>query len=186
MDIEEKIAKRIVSFCYTGNDKNEVEIIEYGLQLMIESISKLLFLAVFALCIGEFKGYIEFLIIFGPIRANAGGIHCKTNVGCTIAMVSTFVAGVLLDKVRFNIWLCTMLFAVCVTVCMKWAPSSTEVNPITDAKLRKKKKIICVAILFFWYIESLYSFLNVHYGYIIVTYISIIITILLQERRRNR
>ena len=184
MDIEGKIVEKMMSICYNGNDRNELEIIEYGLQLIVECVFKLFILAVLALCIGKFKEYVEFLIIFCPIHSNAGGIHCKTNFGCTFIMFLTFVGGTLLNSIQLSSWLCAVLFVICMTVCMKWAPSSTKDNPIIDMKVRKRKRYLCISMLVFWYIELVVSFLNVHYGYIIVTYISIAITILLQERRR--
>ena len=79
------IAKKI-AYCCCKNEE-EQEIVQYGLELILENIGK----AVGIIGVALFTGYVYQVIIaaivFMSLRSMAGGIHCKTSLGCFLAML---------------------------------------------------------------------------------------------------
>lgn len=187
MSIEEKITKKICDFCYDGNSEEEREVIEYGIALIVETIFKFFLIFIFAIIFGKIWETISFVLVFCSIRSNAGGIHCKTNLGCTLSLFAIYFLSLLLEKVNVGMLVATGLFMVCFIICSVWAPSSTENNPITDRKTRLIKKGMALVLLLLSYIEYRYTLIGLTKGAIISTYISIsILVILLELRRKNK
>lgn len=178
--MEDRLSRILCDFCYEGTDQDEREVILYGIQLIVETIVKMAILLLFAACIGKFRECVEFYIVFCPLRAMAGGMHCKTNAGCFLSMGLIFVSGLVWDVRTIPDWLVSVFILLCLMVCMKWAPSATENNPITDGHIRRRNKIICVGLLFFWFFETNSSFFHFQKNYIIAAVVSITVLIITQ------
>lgn len=58
-------------------------IIEYGMTLFLENVSKLLLILAIGFLIGEGKESFIILFTFCMFRLQAGGRHAKNNIGCT-------------------------------------------------------------------------------------------------------
>ena len=62
-------------------------IIEYGMTLFLENVSKLLLILAIGFLIGEGKESFIILFTFCMFRLQAGGRHAKNNIGCTLSML---------------------------------------------------------------------------------------------------
>lgn len=67
-------------------DDAENGAIQYGLELVLDTLLKLLFLIALGFFIGKEKETLVILGVFCGLRLQAGGVHAKTSTGCTICM----------------------------------------------------------------------------------------------------
>ena len=87
-------------------DAERAEVINYGLQLIIGEVPKLILLFAVAII---FK--IAPLVIFAymtmlPYKVVAGGFHLKTNIGCTLGTFLIYYGNVFISKsiIFTNVW----------------------------------------------------------------------------------
>lgn len=181
MSIEEKITRKICRYCYSGDSNDELEVIEYGISLLIETVFKMLILLLISIMLGKLFEFFCFVIVFCPLRSQAGGFHCKTNIGCTISLFVIYGASLLFDYIEISKPALFAAFIACFIICSIFAPSSTENNPINDRNIKLRKKIVSLIILLLIYLEYMIEIVHVTKGCIFVTFLSISILILLQE-----
>ncbi len=184
MDIETKITKKLCSF-FHEETKEEEEILEYGMQLLVEYIFKTAVMLLLALLIGRVRDYLIFLLVFSFLRGEAGGKHCMTNLGCTSSMILIAAASLFLPVGNLPVWLYLAAGAVCMAVCLKWAPSTSLINPITDKKIRRRKKWKSAALILFWCAAICFPAFRAFKSAVFVTFISIVILVILQELTRG-
>lgn len=178
-----QISKKIARWCYTGTGSGDLEITSYGIELLLDTLSKLIALLLFAAFIGSLPEMVIVLLTFSSLRYFAGGFHMQSNLGCFLSMV--FIAGLSLavQKLAFfyqlafpRIGLVVVLF-VLVALVFLYAPAATRNNPIKDQKTVKKKKLYAVILSVFisfviFYIPDNIKFL------LLVPFICEVITIL--------
>lgn len=184
MDIETRITKKLCSFFYEETQDGQ-EILEYGMQLIIETVFKTVVLMLITLAIGRLKDYLFFLAVFTFLRGNAGGKHCMTNLGCTSSLAIIVAASLFLPVGNLPVWAYLIAGAGCLAVCLKWAPSTSLINPITDEKIRRRKKLRSVSLILFWCAAIQFPLFHAFKSAVFVTFISIIILVILQELTRG-
>ena len=129
-------------------DEERLEVINYGINLIIGEIPKILLLFVVGFIIG--RGY-EMLFAFFtllPLKSVAGGIHLKTHLGCFLCTNVLYLGTILLSTINYF----TTPIAKFVTIFLVWvfgmfmiylyAPADTESLPILRKSERKIKKIL--------------------------------------------
>ena len=133
-------------------DKEQEEIIYYGIQLIVGEIPKTFIMIFLAFLLGVGKlAIISFLMIL-PYRACSGGFHLKTHIGCIIGTTVMYCGVVFLAQylplegyIKYIaigiVWIFGML------MIKKYAPADTENVPILAKKERKKKKNLSYLIL---------------------------------------
>lgn len=128
-------------------DDERAEIINYGLQLLVGEIPKMLITIGIAYLLGILKLTIIMVILILPYRAFSGGFHLHTHIGCIlstnlfycgIAKISNYIYLHSLEKVIFV--LCVWIFGI--IIISLYAPADTENVPILRKKERKQKKIL--------------------------------------------
>lgn len=184
MDIETRITKKLCSYFYEETEDGR-EILEYGMQLIVEAVFKTVVMLLIALVIGRLKDYLIFLVVFTFIRGDAGGKHCMTNLGCTSSMALIVAASLFLPVGNLPVWAYLTAGAICLGVCLKWAPSTSLINPITDLKIRRQKKLRSVGLILFWCVAIQFPLFHAFKSAVFVTFISIIILVILQELTRG-
>ena len=184
MDIETRITKKLCSF-FSEETKDGEEILEYGMQLSVEAVFKTVVMMLLTLAIGRLKDYLIFLVVFTLIRGDAGGKHCMTNLGCTSSMVLITAASLFLPVGNLPVWVYLTAGAGCLGVCLKWAPSTSLINPITDPKIRKRKKLRSIGLILFWCVAIQFPVFHAFKSAVFVTFTSIIILVILQELTRG-
>ncbi len=184
MDIETRITKKLCSY-FTEETKEGQEVLEYGMQLLIEAVFKTGVLLLLTWAIGRIKDYLIFLLVFSFIRANAGGKHCKTNLGCTLGMALIVAVTLFLPFGALPLWAYLAAGAGAIAVCWKWAPSVSLVNPITDVKIRRRKKWMSIGLILFWCVAIQFPFFSAFKSAVFVSCVSVIILVILQELTRG-
>ena len=128
-------------------DDERAEIINYGLQLLVGEIPKMLITIGIAYLLGILKLTVIMVILILPFRAFSGGFHLHTHIGCIlsttlfycgIAKISNYIYLHSLEKVIFV--LCVWIFGI--IIISLYAPADTENVPILRKRERKQKKIL--------------------------------------------
>ena len=137
-------------------DEERAEVINYGLQLIIGEIPKMLITLAVAYILGVFKLTLITVLIVIPYRAFSGGFHLHTHIGCIIsttlyycgiAKISNYIY--LYSQTKFIFVLCALIFGI--IIINRYAPADTENVPILQKKERKQKKILSYIYMSFIY-----------------------------------
>ena len=129
------------------NDER-AEIIQYGLQLMIGEIPKIILLIIIAIILK-----IGWLVIFAyltmlPYKIVAGGFHLKTHIGCTIGTFIVYFGNVMISKnlvlqpIYFKYVVVGLVWIISIIMISLYAPADTVNFPILRKEERKLKKIL--------------------------------------------
>lgn len=129
-------------------DEEQAEIINYGLQMLIGEIPKLLIMLGIAYILGVLKLTILTYIMLLPYKYFVGGVHAKSHLACIITTPAIYCGNVLISKILpiipdtyryisvILVWIFSMI------VISIYAPADTEAVPILRKKERKLKKIM--------------------------------------------
>ena len=128
-------------------DDERSEIINYGLQLLIGEIPKMLITLLVSYILGILKLTIIMVLILMPFRAFSGGFHLHTHIGCIIS-TTMYYCGIpkisiftyFNNQTKIIFVLCALIFGI--IILKKYAPADTENVPILQEKTRKQKKIL--------------------------------------------
>ena len=128
-------------------DDERAEVINYGLQLIIGEIPKMVITLFVAYLLGILKLTLITILIIMPYRAFSGGFHLKTHIGC-ILTTTLFYCGIptiskyvyLYSQTKFIFVLCALILGI--IIIKLYAPADTENVPILREKERKQKKIL--------------------------------------------
>ena len=124
-------------------DDKRAEVINYGLQLIIGEIPKILLIFAISYILGVFKLTLLSFIFIMPYRAVSGGTHMNSHIGCIIATSVFYIGNAFISKflileantkyiVVFAIWIFSMW------MIKLYAPADTENVPILRKKDRRK------------------------------------------------
>lgn len=127
--------------CEKCHEEEEVEVVQYGMELILENVMKTAGVLVIAWITGWIYETLLSAFVFVFLRRWAGGIHMKTSIGCFGAMV--FVIMLSLSMQEVVIWpiLFYAILILAIVLVILYAPGDTSNNPITDAEIRKQKKM---------------------------------------------
>lgn len=128
-------------------DDERSEIINYGLQLLIGEIPKMLITLLASYILGILRLTIIMVLIIMPFRAFSGGFHLHTHIGCIIS-TTMYYCGIpkisiftyFNNQTKIIFVLCALIFGI--IIIKKYAPADTENVPILQEKTRKQKKIL--------------------------------------------
>lgn len=134
-------------------DDERAEVINYGIQLIVGEIPKilLLFAVAFILKIGWLTIFAFFAIL--PYKKYSGGFHLKTHLGCIIGTCLFYFLTIYMSKyivfeqvyikyiIIFGEWIFSMMMV------RLYAPADTENLPILSEKERKYKKMMSYVTL---------------------------------------
>ena len=129
-------------------DDEKAEVIQYGLELIIGEVPKiiLLFAVAIVLKIGWLVVFAYFSML--PYKIVAGCFHLKTNIGCTIGTLTIYYGNVLISKyitwtpiyTKYIVILIAFVFSM--IMVSLYAPADTVNLPILTKKERKTKKVL--------------------------------------------
>ncbi len=146
--------KKILNHCmevvknkYPEYDEDKLEIINYGLESIYLTFTKIIIIFVLAIILNIWKEVLLLLAFYNLIRVSAFGMHAKKSIHCLIISLTLFIGGVYLCRyLVIPLILKVVLSIICIILIAKYAPADTEKRPIINKKLRKKYKIISVII----------------------------------------
>jgi accessory gene regulator B len=148
--MNQKIANKITAWSLgeeTDRESDEFQIVSYGILLAIETIYKAAVLLLLGWLIGYLPETAAFLLSFCGLRKLAGGFHMQTSMGC-MGMVTLFWGiSLFLSGFSFPLVLQGLLFIGTFLLVYIYAPCDTRNNPITDARVRKRKRLCSLVFL---------------------------------------
>lgn len=153
-----KINERFVDFIKTNTDKDEEELekIQYGIEIILINVYKLFILFVTAKILGIlFYTFIAF-VSFAVLRAFASGVHASSSAKCIITNYLIFFSIVYLSiNYPLSKTFAVVIFIISFVLLVLYAPADTEERPIISKKLRKALKYRSMACVIFLAIVSL-------------------------------
>jgi len=144
IDLSLFITKQIMHFIRNNTNKHEeeLEVIQYGIEVFLINIFKSLFLIGVAAVLGVVKPLMVLLISFGCVRVFAAGVHAPSTFICTLLNFICFLGGTYLCLyVPMHSVLRITLFFISVVLLAKYAPADSEERPLVSERLRHKLKL---------------------------------------------
>ena len=129
-------------------DDERAEIINYGVQLIVGELPKILFMFIIA----AFLQILLSFILILPYKKVSGGVHLKTHIGCFIMTNLVYCGTAILStriELPINIKIALIIINILFGIIMitKYAPADTVDMPILRKRERKIKKILSYIFL---------------------------------------
>jgi len=126
----------------------EVNVYQYGFELLFSTILNALGLFAISLIIGTPIHMLLFVAAFIPLRLTAGGYHAKHHWSCFLSMNITYLCFAMLLHCIPNAWLQPYIFStliISVILIVLLAPVDAINKPLSDKKkLRLRKQSITI------------------------------------------
>ncbi len=150
MEMKKKILNHCMSIVkdkYPEYDEDKLEVINYGLESIYLTFTKIIIIFILAIILKIWKEVLLLLAFYNLIRVSAFGMHAKKSIHCLIISLTLFIGGVYLCRyLVIPFILKVILSIICIILIARYAPADTEKRPIINKKLRRKYKIISVII----------------------------------------
>jgi len=130
-----------------NNNLNEekLEIIEYGLESLYLTFTKIIIILILSIILGIFKETLLMILFYNVIRLFAFGLHAKNSIACLITSLILFIGGTYLSiYLDIDIIVKLILSTICIILIIIYAPADTEKRPLINSKKRKKFKILSI------------------------------------------
>jgi len=120
------------------NDE-DLEKIQYGLESLYLSLSKIIVILLISILLGIFTETIILILLFNILRLTGFGLHASKSWICWVTSIPTFIGGPLLCK-YLDIPLNILVFIAITSIIsyLLFAPADTAKRPL----IRKKKRLI--------------------------------------------
>lgn len=138
------LSQSITGWCrrYCELNEDESDIVRYGIETTLNTSTKMVILLIVGAVLHRFSETVITLTVFGALRSFAGGYHCKTHLGCLGTMLLISLSPIAFEQLSFTwalpLWIAMMTYAVYEIV--RYAPRNSEVNPIYDEGILRKKR----------------------------------------------
>ena len=127
--------------------KEENDVIQYGIELLLDNIVKFIFIQIIGIMIGKGLETLLILTAFCGLRLQAGGIHAKTGAGCGFSMLLIWalsLTGHIYLPIRLS--LLPYIYIISVIAILIFAPRTINIEYFTPKDIRKKK-LYSIAVL---------------------------------------
>lgn len=127
-------------------DDENAEVINFGLQLIIGEIPKIILLIGIAFLLGVGPLTLLAFILILPFKSASGGFHLKTHLGCIVGTILFYCGNVFISQnivfepifLKYIVIALVWIFGM--IMCKKYAPADTENVPILSKKDRQHKR----------------------------------------------
>lgn len=87
-DYTHELSVRLAEHCTRGGEYTGEQrlLVTYGMEIILNNILKYVLMFLLALLLGRGMEALVMLVIFAVLRCLLGGVHCKTDTGCFLAM----------------------------------------------------------------------------------------------------
>lgn len=137
------------------NTKEDTEILRFGLEMMKTALIGILIAVVLGIIMGQpLQGCLLILVML-PLRQNAGGLHLKTKIGCTILSVMIYVAALITIKYFTAPPLMQIFVHLAVSlILIRFSPVDNCKNKLDNIEKevygsRARKILLFISILFY-------------------------------------
>lgn len=139
------VLSNLMKIIKNNNDYTEekLEEIEYGLESIYLTFSKLIIIFLISHLLGILKEVILLSVFYNIIRITAYGLHASKSIQCLLMSTTMFLGGVYIcNYIRIALFIKVIISLLCIYCIYKYAPADTHKRPLVNAKKRKKLKII--------------------------------------------
>lgn len=144
--------RKLLDYCiksiknkYPDYDNDKIEIINYGLESLYLTFSKVILIVALSVILGIFKNVVLLLLFYNIIRFTAFGLHAKKSWHCLLISSTLFIGGVYICEYLYLPFIVKIILSLsCILLVAKYAPADTEKRPLINKKRRKKYKILSV------------------------------------------
>lgn len=159
-------------------DEEKLEEIEYGLESIYLTFTKLIIIFSLSYILGILKEVILLSIFYNIIRITAYGLHASKSIHCLIMSSTMFIGGVYIcNYIHITLFIKIIISLLCIYFVYKYAPADTHKRPLINAKKRRKLKIISlISATIFTILIIIYSD-NIISNYLLVGMIESVIMI---------
>ena len=143
------VVKSIADFFVAQNiiSKNEQEILEYGLFLILNDIITFSFIILLSCMLGSFIFAVEFLVVFCTTRVFCGGYHARKAYICKLSMITTFICVYLISLLNVKLWMIVLLLLLGEIVIIKLAPVKHPNKQLTE-KEKYRNRVLAIVTYF--------------------------------------
>ncbi|MDD5888152.1 MAG: accessory gene regulator B family protein [bacterium] len=144
---------------YNTYSDYEIEKLEYGIEGVYLTFTKLIFIFIAAMCLGIVLELIALLFFFNVIRYTGFGFHAEKSYQCLIFSSLCFL---LIPLLFINLELSRGVYIVisclCIISYLLFAPADTVKRPLPNKKKRIIRKVITIIIGIIYAIFSIIYF----------------------------
>ena len=136
-------SRNLIKKYYPEYDEEKLEIIEYGLEGIYLTFTKMFIIMGLAYLLGILLEVFLLTLAYNLIRFTAFGLHATKSIYCLITSLLMFVGGTIIVLNVFIPFVVKIIVSIiCVYYIYKYAPADTEKRPIVSPKRRKIYKTI--------------------------------------------
>lgn len=144
-----KLIKKIHSNLTKDQNLSEssLENIQYSLEILINTVLKLVIPFILFLIMGEMKAYFQILLFIISTRTFIGGLHFESFIGCSL-FTSFFFLALYIPSNLFIISkpIGLLIFSFTLLILILYAPVISRNRPTYDSKQKKNFKMISIII----------------------------------------
>lgn len=130
---------RTIRRYYPNYSDEDIEKIQYGLESIYLSLTKVIVILLLSIFLNIFKETIITLLLFNILRTTAFGIHASKSWICWVTSVPTFIGIPLICKyITFPTYILLIIASISLINFILFAPADTVKRPL----IRKKRRII--------------------------------------------
>lgn len=132
---------------YPNYSQDKLDEIEYGLEAIYLTFTKVIVIFSIAYILGVLKEIVIVLLFYNLLRTTAFGMHAKKSWHCYLISISVFVGGAMLCKyININVYVKLVLSSISFICMILYAPADTYKRPLINSKKRKIYKISSIFI----------------------------------------
>ncbi len=132
---------------YNNYSKDEIERLNYGIEGIYLTITKLVVIIILSLLLNMFKELMGLLIIFNIIRYFGFGVHAKKSSECLITSILLFIV---LPYIVLNLFnnqsLLYLISFISLLTFIPFAPADTIKRPFNNKKKKLIRKILTIIV----------------------------------------
>lgn len=155
--MKKRVVSKCVNFIKRKNKYSVEELtqIEYGLEGIYLTISKLIIIAIIAILLGILKEMLIYMLIYNILRIPSFGLHATKSWMCLLATTILFIGiPFLCLYLTIPLIIKILIGIVCTIFMYKNSPADTKKRPIVNYKRRKTYKIISTILTIIFAITS--------------------------------
>lgn len=127
---------------YPNYSQDKLDEIEYGLEAIYLTFTKVIVIFSIAYILGVLKELVIVLLFYNLLRTTAFGMHAKKSWHCYLISISVFVGGAMLCKyININVYVKLVLSSISFICMILYAPADTYKRPLINSKKRKIYKV---------------------------------------------
>ena len=152
---------RTISFLkkYCTYSDEEIEKLEYGLEGIYLTITKLIIIFITAALLGIVKEFITLIFLFNIIRYTGFGFHANKSYECLLFSAFCFlIIPIFFINVNLTKFIYILICLFCIFNYLLFAPADTIKRPLINKKKRIIRKIITIIIGITYFLVGLLLF----------------------------